>query len=448
MFCFSLPLPPPSLKNNPKMTSRHESSVEMKTPTSRKNLNQNIFTSTSASAASVREQLIRNLARTKFPPKLIARIIQDAEGAPFYERVDGVQNIRAIAPNSSYLSSCCLTTCFTCNQGFLVEEGTFGLVKIDSDFCFAAPGWHTVSDFGSEYLGTTKTNIVNKAVTHGPSGFVTITNDRIGVLLVGGGQYRLLFAGTYWWDNSPSVRFEGAVDITQPHAKLGPYSFVTCPGPGICVATLHNGDLKILGWNNEKYNKKHLAALNDVELVHFGVKQNHEPFLMNSPQKEQQGVMNPLQCQQNHQSHTPPIANTTNNNDDDDQNETELQKITSPPAKIITNLQDFQALEAQMTFDDCFHLLNPKSPMKFKAALTKNPNNGHLQSSSASANASFDYGLPVFAETGSSRPQQQLLISALQLQQQQHQAELQRQPDAELENNNNINKSFKVLLMI
>lgn len=191
----------------------------------------------------IRNQLMLLLARSGLPKKLIDRCLHDVDGRPHYERVASINDIKARPPNSSYTGTACACCC-NCKTGLLVEQGKLGKVNDNGEFVFLAPGYHTISTLGEEYLGEVSTAVYNEPVIHGSSGFVTITEGRIGVLLCGA-EYRLLSPGTYYW-NSPTVRFEKSVDVTTAVARLGPFSLVSVPS-GMCSITYSNGDLRILG---------------------------------------------------------------------------------------------------------------------------------------------------------------------------------------------------------
>lgn len=125
----------------------------------------------------------------------------------------------------------------------MIQAGKVGLLKEKENFFFLAAGYHRYAEFGREYLGEVDLNVIDKPVKNGPTGFVTISEGKIGVMCLGS-DFKLLAPGSYQWD-SPIVNKVEIVDIQQNIAKLGPYTLVTVPEGEVAV-TYDNGVLKIL----------------------------------------------------------------------------------------------------------------------------------------------------------------------------------------------------------
>ena len=187
-----------------------------------------------------------SLSNMQLPRNLVDRLRTDSAGIDgLYERMPGgVGALRAREPNSSY---CGMVTSCCCSDACLVQEGHVGVLRTDDEYSLLAPGYHSFSACGTEYLGVRDIAAVNVAITFGASGFVTVTEGFLGLMLAGP-AYRVLAPGTYQW-NSPAVRFLSVVDLNKdirPVAKVGPFAIVTVPDGDVAV-TYHNGQLRILG---------------------------------------------------------------------------------------------------------------------------------------------------------------------------------------------------------
>eukprot|EP00164_Ancoracysta_twista_P000401 GFYU01000547.1.p1 GENE.GFYU01000547.1~~GFYU01000547.1.p1 ORF type:complete len:526 (+),score=123.66 GFYU01000547.1:136-1713(+) len=183
----------------------------------------------------------------RLPLNLKRRLTKDLSGGDIYWRVEGgTANLRMRKANSSYSSNRIAT--FLGRRPTLIRDGEIGRIRVGARFEFLGPGYHSYMVFGLEFFSKVPANVLDEAKTNGPSGFVTISDGKLGVLLVGS-DFKLLAPGTYQWA-SPIVRFEGSIDITKERASLGPYDLVTVPA-GQCAVTYNNGELVILGQEGE-----------------------------------------------------------------------------------------------------------------------------------------------------------------------------------------------------
>eukprot|EP00672_Neobodo_designis_P015209 CAMPEP_0174842406 /NCGR_PEP_ID=MMETSP1114-20130205/9889_1 /TAXON_ID=312471 /ORGANISM="Neobodo designis, Strain CCAP 1951/1" /LENGTH=506 /DNA_ID=CAMNT_0016076609 /DNA_START=74 /DNA_END=1594 /DNA_ORIENTATION=- len=183
------------------------------------------------------------------PHNFVQRLVADSQGGDEYRRIDNINQIETIAPNSSYWGVACAGCC--CSEGALVEQGQLGVVTDNGAFGFLAPGYHTVSSYGSELGQPVSIRTVDRAVTHGTVGFVTVSEAKVGLLLVGS-SYKLLAPGTYQW-TSPRVQFQTVTSVTDQIVQLGPYTLVTVPRGEVAV-TFNNGELIVLGYEEQVLN--------------------------------------------------------------------------------------------------------------------------------------------------------------------------------------------------
>ncbi|CUG46614.1 Hypothetical protein, putative [Bodo saltans] len=188
------------------------------------------------------EELLEFLPTSHLPRSLKLRLIRDMREGEQYERLTHTSQLRSRRANASWGSY--TFGCLTGQSTFLVDAGKVGFLKENETFAFLDAGYHSYFFPGVSFEGTADINTINRAVTFGSAGFVTVTEGFIGVLMVGS-EYRLLAPGTYQWDN-PAVRFETAVAISSANAKLGPFSLVTV-SEGQVASTYNNGTLHMLG---------------------------------------------------------------------------------------------------------------------------------------------------------------------------------------------------------
>jgi regulator of protease activity HflC (stomatin/prohibitin superfamily) len=196
------------------------------------------------------EQLRDFLPTSHIPRSLKIRLIRDMREREQYERLTHISELRSRRANASWSSY--TFGCVTGQSTFLVDAGKVGFLKENETFSFLDAGYHSYFFPGISFEGTADINTVNRAVTFGSAGFVTVTEGYIGVLMVGS-EYRLLPPGTYQWDNA-AVRFESAVSISSANAKLGPFSLVTV-SEGQVAATYNNGTLHMLGHKEESISR-------------------------------------------------------------------------------------------------------------------------------------------------------------------------------------------------
>lgn len=186
------------------------------------------------------QQSLASGSDTRLPLNLQARLSKDLNMPGHYSRMTDINNLDTMKPNSGYggnLFSCC-------HETVLVKAGHVGLLMDGSDYYFLAPGYHKYATCGTYINGQASLALMDVPVVNGPTGFVTISEGRIGILQVMG-EYKLLAPGTYQWF-SVSVSFIASVDIRRESAALGPYTLVTVPEGHVGIS-FHNGDLVVLG---------------------------------------------------------------------------------------------------------------------------------------------------------------------------------------------------------
>ena len=193
---------------------------------------------------------------SRLPATLVQRLYKDSfgdvSGSPAvgrvtksYSRIESLATLEMTEPNVDYCgyAFACL---FGCQNAELIKEGDVGILRDNESYQLLAPGYHRYSACGTEFVGFSSLNVVDSPVLFGASGFVTVSEGKICVLMVAS-EFKLLAPGTYQWD-SPAVRFVGCADIREREVRLGPYTLVTVPD-GEVVVTFDNGDLKMLGWD-------------------------------------------------------------------------------------------------------------------------------------------------------------------------------------------------------
>lgn len=193
------------------------------------------------------------------PVNLQARLSRDLNMPGHYSRMTDINNLDTMKANSGY----CCNVLSCCNETIRVDAGHIGLLQMDCDFHFLAPGYHKYATCGTYVHGQANLAQMDKAVVNGPTGFVTISEGRIGVLQVMG-DFKLLAPGTYQWF-SVSVTFLASVDIRGERAALGPYTLVTVP-EGFVAVTFNNGELIVLG-NGPSRSESRTYFLDDPKWV-------------------------------------------------------------------------------------------------------------------------------------------------------------------------------------
>lgn len=129
--------------------------------------------------------------------------------------------------------------------GFVsISEGNMGLVRIGNQVHFLQQGTFQWTSPNVQFLNVMHFE-VDKVIQQAATGFVTISEGKLGVMQVGS-DFRLLVQGTYVW-NSPSVIFHHVVNISNNErcTALGPYTLVLVPD-GDAALTYNNGVLNVL----------------------------------------------------------------------------------------------------------------------------------------------------------------------------------------------------------
>eukprot|EP01084_Bolivina_argentea_P028306 52628_1 len=125
-----------------------------------------------------------------------------------------------------------------------ISEGNMGLVRIGNQVHFLQQGTFQWTSPNVQFLNVMHFEL-DRVIQQAATGFVTISEGKVGVMQVGS-DFRLLVQGTYVW-NSPSVMFHHIVDISnnQRCTSLGPYTLVLVPD-GDAALTYNNGVLNVL----------------------------------------------------------------------------------------------------------------------------------------------------------------------------------------------------------
>lgn len=207
-----------------------------------------VLTNYGAVASPANMQMLQQILKdSRLPQTLVQRLAIDSFPPPSsatYCRVNNYSQLQKKKPNSSYCGNT-LSCCF-CRWGTLIQEGEVGVVREDAEYSLLDQGYHTFVNFGTEYMGRHRLNVMDVPVTYGACGFVVISEGRIG-LLQDGSEYRILAPGMYQW-SSPTVRFLASADTCTRQVDLGPYTLITVPDGHVCTS-FNNGDLVVLGWN-------------------------------------------------------------------------------------------------------------------------------------------------------------------------------------------------------
>ncbi|ATZ80211.1 hypothetical protein BMW23_0152 [Bodo saltans virus] len=179
------------------------------------------------------------------PANLLNRMRQDSAKNEYFRKVE---QFNFIEPNSNYKEYMWSVLTFG-KICVLVSSGSVGILCEGEKIYFLDEGYHSFSSFGTIFLGERKINIVDNAIVCGSSGFVTISQDHIGVMLVKS-EYKILPPGSYQWNN-PYVSFKTSIQINEQNIKIGPYQLISVVD-GTVAITYKNGKLNILGENDSE----------------------------------------------------------------------------------------------------------------------------------------------------------------------------------------------------
>ena len=230
-----------------------------------------------AAVDAARRRLAATLETSNLPTNLKNRLIHDVDGQGHYSRMNNIAALKLRPSNSTYCGTQTAGCC--CKNHTLIQDGNAGMLQADGEFFFLGCGYHTYTSFGSAIRNEQiNLSVVDKAIVNGPTGFVTISEGRIGVLQLHG-DFKLLAPGTYQWF-SPSVRFIGSVTTTTNIAQLGPYTLVTV-NDGEVAVTFDNGEMRTLGMRGAKQQQLQHGDLQQQQQVEYSGDMSRTFFLDN-----------------------------------------------------------------------------------------------------------------------------------------------------------------------